>query len=153
MLSLISSNTWLKSYDRYGSFGTMIWGSLIVSPVLWFLSSRNTLSVTHSDPASLGFRLSGIFARIRLSLLKHHTVTTLRLVKSSLSRLCKTKNGWYKNLRHTRLRGKSHINLVPAFWDCGFADTKALPSVFKWGQKLKPFWRYDGLPLLNALKY
>ena len=43
---------WLESYDRYGSFGTMIKGSLIVSPVLWLLSSRNTLSVTHSDTAS-----------------------------------------------------------------------------------------------------
>ena len=43
---------WLESYDRYGSFGTMIWGSLIVSPVLWLLSPRNTLSVTHSDTAS-----------------------------------------------------------------------------------------------------
>ena len=45
-------NALLESYDRYGSFGTMVGGSLIVSPVLWFLSSRNTLSVTHSDTAS-----------------------------------------------------------------------------------------------------
>ena len=43
---------WLYSYDRYNSFGTMIWGSLIVSPVLWLLSSRNTLSVSHSDTAT-----------------------------------------------------------------------------------------------------
>ena len=58
MLSLISPNfhvvchqpnAWLESYDRYGSFGTMISGSLIVSTVLWVLSSRNTLSVTHSS--------------------------------------------------------------------------------------------------------
>ena len=48
----LQPNTWLESYDRYGSFGTMIWGSLIVSPALWVLSSRNTLSVTHSDTAS-----------------------------------------------------------------------------------------------------
>ena len=44
--------SWLENYGRYGSFGTMILGSLIVSPVLWLLSSRNTLSVTHSDKVS-----------------------------------------------------------------------------------------------------
>ena len=43
---------WLESYDRYGSFGTMLWGSLIICPVVWLLSSRNTLSVTDSDTAS-----------------------------------------------------------------------------------------------------
>ena len=43
---------WLESYDFYGSFSIMIWGSLIVSSVLWLLSWRNTLSVTHSDTAS-----------------------------------------------------------------------------------------------------
>ena len=48
----LQPNSWLESYDRYGSFGTMIWGLLIVIPVPWFLSSRNTLSVTHSDTAS-----------------------------------------------------------------------------------------------------
>ena len=60
-LSLISQNfyvvyhqpyAWLESYDRYSSFATMIKGSLIVTLVLWLLSSRNTLSVTHSDTAS-----------------------------------------------------------------------------------------------------
>ena len=29
-------NAWLESFDRYGSFGTIIWGWLIVSPVLGF---------------------------------------------------------------------------------------------------------------------
>ena len=48
----LQSNAWLESCDRHGSFGTKISGSLIVSPVLWVLSSRNTLSVTHSDTAS-----------------------------------------------------------------------------------------------------
>ena len=48
----LQPNAWLESYGRYGSFGTLIWGSLIVSPVLWLLSSRNTLSATHSDTAS-----------------------------------------------------------------------------------------------------
>ena len=48
----LQANTWLESYDHYGSFGTMICGSLIVSPVLWILSWGNTLSVTHSDTAS-----------------------------------------------------------------------------------------------------
>ena len=48
----LQPNALLESYDSYGSFGTMIGGSLIVSPVLWFLSSWNTLSVTHSDMAS-----------------------------------------------------------------------------------------------------
>ena len=43
---------WLESCDQVGSFGTKISGSLIVSPVLWVLSSRNTLYVTHSDTAS-----------------------------------------------------------------------------------------------------
>ena len=43
---------WLESCDQDGSFDTKILGSLIVSPVLWVLSSRNTLSVTHSDTAS-----------------------------------------------------------------------------------------------------
>ena len=43
---------WLESYDRYGSFGTMLWGSLIVCPVEWLLSSRNTISVNHSDTTS-----------------------------------------------------------------------------------------------------
>ena len=43
---------WLESCDQDGSFGTQISGSLIFSPVLWVLSSRNTLSVTHSDTAS-----------------------------------------------------------------------------------------------------
>ena len=38
----LQPNAWLESYDRYGSFGTMIWGSLIVSPLIWFFSSRNT---------------------------------------------------------------------------------------------------------------
>ena len=47
----LQPNAWLESYDRYGSFCTMIWGSLIVSPVLWFLSVRNTLSVTRWDTA------------------------------------------------------------------------------------------------------
>ena len=45
-------NAWLESYDRHGSFGTKISGALIVSPVLWVLSSRNILSITHSDTAS-----------------------------------------------------------------------------------------------------
>ena len=48
----LQSNAWMESYDRHDSFGTKISGSLIVSPVLWVLSSRNTLSVTHSDTAS-----------------------------------------------------------------------------------------------------
>ena len=43
---------WLESCDQDISFDTKILGSLIVSPVLWVLSSRNTLSVTHSDTAS-----------------------------------------------------------------------------------------------------
>ena len=43
--------SWLENFSRYSSFGTMILGSLIVSPVLSLLSSRNTLSVTHSDIA------------------------------------------------------------------------------------------------------
>ena len=43
---------WLNSCDQDGSFGTKISGSLIVRPVLWVLSSRNTLSVTHSYTAS-----------------------------------------------------------------------------------------------------
>ena len=43
---------WLESYGRHGSFGTNISGSLSFSPVLWVLSSRNTLNVTHSDTAS-----------------------------------------------------------------------------------------------------
>ena len=43
---------WLKSYGRHGSFGTNISGSLSFSPVLWVLSSRNTLNETHSDTAS-----------------------------------------------------------------------------------------------------
>ena len=38
----LQPNALLESYDRYGSFGIMIWGSLIVSPVIWFLSSQNT---------------------------------------------------------------------------------------------------------------
>ena len=45
----LQPNSWLESYDRYGSFGTVFWGSLIVSPVIWFLSSGSTLSATHSD--------------------------------------------------------------------------------------------------------
>ena len=53
----LQSNAWLESYDRHGSFGTKISGSLIVSPVLWDLSSRNTLSVTHSDTASYSLLL------------------------------------------------------------------------------------------------
>ena len=48
----LKPNAWLESYDCYGSFDTMIWEPLIVSPVLWVLSSGNTLSVTHSDTAS-----------------------------------------------------------------------------------------------------
>ena len=48
---LLQSNAWLENYDRYGLFGTMIWGALIVSPVQWFLSSRNTLLYSHSDTA------------------------------------------------------------------------------------------------------
>ena len=44
--------SWLENYGCYGSFGTIILGSLIDSPVLWLLSSRNTLSVTHSDKPS-----------------------------------------------------------------------------------------------------
>ena len=43
---------WLESCDQDGSFVTKISGSLIINPVLWVLSSRNTLSVTHSDTAS-----------------------------------------------------------------------------------------------------
>ena len=42
---------WLESYGHHGSFGTNISGSLSFSPVLWVLSSRNTLNVTHSDTA------------------------------------------------------------------------------------------------------
>ena len=48
----LQPNAWLESYDRHGSFGTKISGSLTVSPVLWVLSSRNTLSVSQSDTAS-----------------------------------------------------------------------------------------------------
>ena len=50
----LSLYAWLESCDQDGSFGTKISGSLIVSPVLWVLSSRNTLSVTYSDTASYG---------------------------------------------------------------------------------------------------
>ena len=49
---LLPPYAWLESYGPHGSFGTKISGSLIVSPVLWVLSSRNTLSVTHSYTAS-----------------------------------------------------------------------------------------------------
>ena len=42
---------WLESYGRHSSFGTKISGSLSFSPVLWVLSSHNTLSLTHSDTA------------------------------------------------------------------------------------------------------
>ena len=48
----LQPNSCLESYDRYDSFDTMIWGSLIDSPVPWVLPSCNTLSVTHSDTAS-----------------------------------------------------------------------------------------------------
>ena len=44
--------TWLESYGCHGLFGTNISGSLSFSPVLWALSSRNTLNVTHSNTAS-----------------------------------------------------------------------------------------------------
>ena len=47
----LQHNAWLESYAHYGSFGTMLWGSLNVSQVLRFLCSRNTLSLTHSDTA------------------------------------------------------------------------------------------------------
>ena len=43
---------WLVTYERHTSVGTKLSGSLIVSPVLWVLSSHNTFSVTHSDKAS-----------------------------------------------------------------------------------------------------
>ena len=42
---------WLESYGHHGSFGSNISGSLSFSPVLWVLSSCNTLNVTHSDTA------------------------------------------------------------------------------------------------------
>ena len=64
-------NAWLNSYDRYGSFGTMIWGSLIVSPVLWVLSSHNTISVTHSDTALQCLVLS---KKIYCILTNQHTI-------------------------------------------------------------------------------
>ena len=48
----VQTYSWLENYGRYGSLGTKILGSLIVSPVLGLLSSRNTLSLTHSDKAS-----------------------------------------------------------------------------------------------------
>ena len=38
----------------------MIWESLIVSPVLWVLSSNNTLSVTHSDTALPHTMVNGV---------------------------------------------------------------------------------------------
>ena len=61
MLSSISSKcyvfclqlyAWLESCAQGSSFGTKLSGSLIFSQVLWILSSRNTLSVTHLDTAS-----------------------------------------------------------------------------------------------------
>ena len=58
-------NAWLESYDCYSSFGTMIWGSLIFRPVLWFLYSCNTLSVIHSVTASYLNQLSGSFSKER----------------------------------------------------------------------------------------
>ena len=42
---------WLESYGRHCSLGTNISGSLSFIPVLWVLSSRNTLNVTHQDLA------------------------------------------------------------------------------------------------------
>ena len=48
----LQPNDWLESYDRYVSFGKIFWRLLIVNPMLWLLSSRNTLSVTLSDTAS-----------------------------------------------------------------------------------------------------
>ena len=39
----------LESYECHASFGTKMSRSLIASPVLWVLSSRNNISVTHSD--------------------------------------------------------------------------------------------------------
>ena len=47
----LQPNGWLESYVCYGLFGTMIWGSHIISHMLRFLPSHNTLSVTHSDTA------------------------------------------------------------------------------------------------------
>ena len=66
-------HAWLESCDQDGPFGTRISGSLIVSPVLWVLSLRNTLSVTHSDTASYVFT-SYDFANSRhyITLKLHH---------------------------------------------------------------------------------
>ena len=51
-LYFLQHYAWLESSDQDVSFDTNILGSLIVSSVLWVLSSHNTLSVTHSDTAS-----------------------------------------------------------------------------------------------------
>ena len=51
----IQHYAWLKSYGCNISFGTNISGSLFISPMLWVLSSRNTISVTHSDTALYTF--------------------------------------------------------------------------------------------------
>ena len=52
-LFFLSPYAWLECHRRYCSFGTNISGSLSFSPVLWVLSSCNTLFETHSDTASL----------------------------------------------------------------------------------------------------
>ena len=56
--------SWLENFGHYGSFGTMILGSLIVSPVLWILSSRNTLYVTQSDKASYTYVTNLVWSNI-----------------------------------------------------------------------------------------
>ena len=47
---------WLESYKCPAYFGTKISWSLIVSPVLWLLSSHINISVTQSDTASYSKR-------------------------------------------------------------------------------------------------
>ena len=45
----LQNSVWLESFDCHISFATSISGSLIVTTVLWLLSSGNILSVSHSD--------------------------------------------------------------------------------------------------------
>ena len=89
-LVCLQAYSWMENYGRCGSFATMILATLIISPVLWLLSSSITLSVTHSDKASYPVLFKGVRV-IALDLLNQiqDMKCLLSIIHSNLSTLNK----------------------------------------------------------------
>ena len=121
---------WLKSCDQDGSFGTKISESLIVNPVLWVLSSRNTLSVTHSYTASyMSLSLSGL--SLYIPYLSHDVPQLFQA--SATVRHCSTSLKVKIQLDHFCIGDGSYIDVHKFIW----ASSRLQPKYQGWAMVSK----------------